>query len=234
MFVARLVALTRLSPRSNRMTTLISSLPTTMRVIDRVHCHTARDRLLAKPTSASGLSEMHVHVVFVSDFTDRRKAFLTHHPHLVGRKLQGNIVALFGDNERTGSRRTHHLTTAAGLELDIMNHESKRDLIERKRVASLKDSLGTAHDNLTDLQALRRKNIPLLAVDIVDQGDIRAAVRIILDRRHLAGDIELIPLEIDLSKFSLMSTTAMPDADPTVRRASALLTFTGGQGLLRS
>ena len=41
-----------------------------MRVVDRVHGFTTGDRALAHPTSATGLAELHVGVLFVADLAD--------------------------------------------------------------------------------------------------------------------------------------------------------------------
>src|SRR5690606_39021788 len=72
---ARLLALRRLAPRSDRVTTTRgTTFTTTMRVIDRVHCNAANVRTLATPYRTTGLAVVDVAVVRVGHCTDRSEA----------------------------------------------------------------------------------------------------------------------------------------------------------------
>src|SRR5947208_9834893 len=46
-------------------------------------------------------------------------------------------------------------------------------------------------------EALRSQDVALLAVRVVQQRDARRAVRVVLDRRHLGGNAELLAPEVD-------------------------------------
>src|SRR4029077_12483829 len=59
--------------------------------------------------------------------------------------------------------------------------------------------LFTAFDRVTDFEPEWREDVALLAVLVVDEGDAGAAVGGVLDRRDLAGDAELVALEVDLA-----------------------------------
>src|SRR5580704_10279795 len=57
------------------------------------------------------------------------------------------------------------------------------------------------------------KNVALVAVGIMQERKIRAAVRIVLDRRHFRRDANFVAAKIHLAVLLLMATTAMPDHD---------------------
>src|SRR6476659_4222502 len=65
----------RLAPRTDRVTTTGgAALATTVRVVDRVHHHTADGRADALPAVAAGLAPVDVRLLGVADLADRRAA----------------------------------------------------------------------------------------------------------------------------------------------------------------
>jgi hypothetical protein len=54
------------------------------------------------------------------------------------------------------------------------------------------------------------QDVPLLSIGVHDERDAGAAVRIVFDLGDLAGDPELIPLEVDLAVLPLMAAAPMP------------------------
>src|SRR5690606_38348929 len=71
-------ALSRLAPRRNWVTTTRSTaFTTTMRVIDRVLCDTARQRLNAHPTATTSLSQRLVGIVRVRNRANGAHAIAT-------------------------------------------------------------------------------------------------------------------------------------------------------------
>src|SRR5450432_2419444 len=69
--VTRLVAACRLTPRRHRMTAAAGfAFTTAVRVIHRVHGHTAVMRLFAQPAVASRLADGNVFVIGISDLPD--------------------------------------------------------------------------------------------------------------------------------------------------------------------
>src|SRR5579872_6315729 len=72
---ACLVALGRLAPGRNRMTTArAAAFAAAQRMVDRVHHHATVVGTLAKPACPTGLADLLVHVVGVRDRADRRHA----------------------------------------------------------------------------------------------------------------------------------------------------------------
>src|SRR5690606_25177741 len=91
----------------------------------------------------------------------------------------------------------------------------------------------TGYDLVADLQAFRSDNITLLAVHVVDQGDVRRTVRIVLDRRDVADDAVLIPLEVDDAVFTLMSAAMVANRNFTLVIAAGFLEERRKQRFLR-
>ena len=77
------------------------------------------------------------------------------------------------------------------------------------------------------------KDVALLAVDVVQQGDAGAAVRVVLDGRDLRGDAVLVALEVDDAVTALVAATLVAGGDAAVVVASCLVRQRRKQGLLR-
>src|SRR5678815_298121 len=59
-------------------------------------------------------------------------------------------------------------------------------------------------------RAERVQDVPLLTVGVRHERDARGAVRVVLDRRDLARNVELVALEIDDAVVALVPATAPP------------------------
>ncbi len=85
----------------------------------------------------------------------------------------------------------------ARLELDGVDERAHGDVRQRQGVARLDVGFSAAHDGVAHAQALRMKDVALLAVDVVQKRDAGGAVRVVLDRGHLRGHAVLVALEVD-------------------------------------
>ena len=74
------------------------------------------------------------------------------------------------------------------------------------------------------------EDVALLAVDIVQQGDAGAAVRIVLDRIDLGRHAILVAAEIDQAIHPLVTAAAMPGRDPPLVVAAARLALGHASG----
>ena len=84
---------------------------------------------------------------------------------------------------------------------------------------------------MTGLQADRSQDVALLAVLILDQGDVGAAVGVILQAEH-GGGADLVALEVDDAVLALVAAAAMADGDAAIAvAAGALLQRLGQAGL---
>ena len=75
------------------------------------------------------------------------------------------------------------LCALAGIQLNVVDKGTGRDVGERQRVARLDVRSRAGDDHVADLQAVRRDDIALLAVFILHKRDKRGTVRIVLQRR---------------------------------------------------
>ena len=71
-------------------------------------------------------------------------------------------------------------------------------------------TLSPAMIGIADLDARWLQDVPLLTVCIGDECDPRRAVRVVLNRRHLARDVLLVPLEVDDAIEPLVPAAAPP------------------------
>src|SRR3989454_844895 len=72
---------------------------------------------------------------------------------------------------------------------------------------------------LADLQAVRRDDVALLAVAVVQQGQPRRAIRVVLDRRHARRDAELVAPEVHVAQHPLRPAAPVADGDAAVHVA---------------
>ena len=73
------------------------------------------------------------------------------------------------------------------------------------------------------LHALRREDVALLAVGVVQQRDARAPVRVVLDVRDLGGHAVLVPLEVDHAVAVLVPAAVVARRDAAVDVAPGLV-----------
>src|SRR5205814_8640702 len=76
---------------------------------------------------------------------------------------------------------------------------AERDAGEREGVADEDVGVRARHHGRADLQSVRREDVALLAVDVIQQRDARAAIGIVLNRRDLRGNPTLVTLEVDVA-----------------------------------
>ena len=160
---------------------------------------------LPQVARASGLADRHVLVLEVADLADRGVAADVHLAHLARRKTERRPVAFARHELRAGAGRTDHLAALAFLQLDVVNRRAEGDLRQRQRVADQDVGVRAGHDRRADCQAVRREDVALLAVRVVQQGDARRAVRVVLDRRDLRRDAVLVALEVDVAVLLLVT-----------------------------
>src|SRR6266540_1265713 len=82
-------------------------------------------------------------------------------------------------------------------------------------------------------EAVRRQDVALLAVEVVEQRDPGGPVRVVLDRRHLGRHPVLVAAEVDDAVALLVATAAVPRGDAAVHVAPAGLRGGPQQRLLR-
>jgi hypothetical protein len=97
-----------------------------------------------------------------------------------------------------------------------------RDVAQRQGVADLDVGLGP--DSTTpDLEVLRREDVALLAVVVVQQRDAGRPVGVVLDRRDRRGHAVLVATEVDDAVLALVPAAAVAAGDAAVDVAARLL-----------
>src|SRR5690606_40497382 len=99
------VALGRRTPRADGLTTLAgAAFTTTVRVIDRVHCHAANGRANTTPAHCTGLTDFAQAVLFVADFTNGGAAVDVHTTDFTGAQADLSIGAFTRSEERRAGK----------------------------------------------------------------------------------------------------------------------------------
>ena len=133
----------------------------------------------------------------VAHLAQRRHAAHVDAPQLARRHAHRRVVALLGQQLRCRSSGPHQLPTAAQGELDVVHGRAEGNPVQRQRVAHPHRGVGPAHDLVADLETERGQDVALLPVAVVDEGDSRGSVGVVLDGGHLAGHAELVAPEVD-------------------------------------
>src|SRR5690606_15580800 len=104
--VARAIALGQVAPRVHRMAAFAGlAFAATVRVVDRVHHHTANGRADAHVALDAGLADLAQAVFFVGHFTDGGAAFDVDPADLTGAHAHLGVGAFAGQQRRRGARR---------------------------------------------------------------------------------------------------------------------------------
>src|SRR3954447_7957893 len=224
-----------LSVRVHRVATTGGlSLTTTVGVVHRVHGHTAHGRALALPPHPAGLAPVDVRLLGVAHLADRGAAAQVDVADLARRQPQLCVRTVLGDQLDAGTRGAGDLGPATGPELDGVHHGADRDVAKRQAVPRLDVGRGTVLDPVALLEPVRRDDVALLAVGVVQQRDPRGAVRVVLDVRDLGRHAVLVvATEVDHPVGALVATALVTGRDPARVVAAALAVQRTDQRLLR-
>src|SRR5690606_21269495 len=147
---------------------------------------------------------------------------------------QLGAAALLGHQLHRGAGGAGDLGAAPGPELDAVHRGADRDVAQRQVVAGLDVGAHARLDGGALGHPLRRDDVALLAVGVVQQRDARGAVRVVLDVRDLGRDAVLVvATEVDDAVGTLVAATLVPGRDPALVVAAALLGQRADQRLLR-
>ncbi len=205
-----------------------------MRVIHRVHRHTAYGRTNTPPALGAGLAQRAQAVLAVGDFADGGLAFGAHLAHFTGAKTQGHVTTILCQNLYRGTGGAGQLATLARLHFHVVHSGTQRDVAQRQRVTGLDRRIFAGLDAVAGLEALGRQDVAALAVQVLDQGDVRGAVRIILDPLDHARDAFLVTTEVDATVLLLVTTAFMTGGDAAVVVTTATLALGFQQRRVRS
>src|SRR6476661_6425426 len=223
-----------LSPRADRVATTGGlALATAMGVVDGVHGDTTDGRALALPPHPAGLAPVDVALLGVAHLADRGAAAQVDVADLARRHTQLGVGAVLGDELDLRTCGAGDLGAAARLQLDGVHGGTRRDVAQRQAVARLDVGRRTVLDGVALLQPVRREDVPLLAVGVVQQRDPRGAVGVVLDVRDLGRHAVLVvATEVDDAVGALVAATLVASGDLAVDVASTAAVQRPDQRLL--
>ena len=186
---AGLVAKSRFAPRSNRAGTANRRFAFTaaVRVVVRVHNRTANGRAPTHVALTARFTDLHVLMVNVADLADGGHAVDTDVAQLAGGQAQEGQTVLLRHQLSHVAGGTRQLGALAGIELNVVDEGTDRDIGQRQSVAGLNVGACAGNNNVSDLQAVRGNDISLLAVLILNQRDKSGTVRVVLNGLYGCG-----------------------------------------------
>src|SRR4030042_506258 len=146
----------------------------------------------------------------VTHLPDRGVTILQHQTNFAGGKLDMGVLSLLRHELAEASRAPNDLAALSGLQFDIMDQGTRRDIAEGKGIAGFDVSRGAGNHLIPDPEVGWGKDVPLLAIDIMKKGDPGRRVGIVLNRRHLPGDLSFVPFEINLPETPLVTPPPVP------------------------
>src|SRR3989344_4965691 len=192
----------------------LSTFSATIRVVNRVHGRASDFGSFAEPPGSSGFTQEYKLVFLVGKLADGSKALFGNHPDFRRRHDQLNIARLFGQDGCAASGRPDRNAALTGLQFDIVNHRTLRDILQLHSVARLKRSLVGDNYRVADLQVKRGQYISFVSVGKVNSRDPGSSVRVVFESKDLSGNIHFVLPEVDLSirPFSFGRTASAPVA----------------------
>src|SRR5256714_998604 len=211
------------------------ALATAVRVVDRVHGDTADGRALALPAHAAGLAPVDVALLGVAHLADRGAAAQVDVADLAGGHAQLGERTVLGHELHARARGPGDLRPSTRTELDRVDRGTGRDVAQRQVVAGLDVRARAVLDPVALRQVLRRQDVALLAVRIVQQRDAGGAVRVVLDVSDLGRHAVLVvAAEVDQPVRALVAATLVAHRHATGAVAAAPAVGRADQRLLRS
>ena len=180
----------------------------------------------------AGLTDLNVLVLQIAHLTDAGGAVGADDADLAGGHTDLGVLALLCHQLGIGAGGTNQLSALAGVHLHIVDHGTHRDVGDGQAVAGLDICSGGGDHLVTGGQTHGSDDVTLLAVLILHQSDVGAAVGIVLQTQDSGGHIRLVTLEVDDTILALLAAAAMADGDAAIAVAtSALLQDLGQAGL---
>jgi hypothetical protein len=140
-------------------------------MIMRIHHDAAVVRTTTQPAGATGLTTALKSVIAVTYATDSSLAGRKNLTCLSRRQLD-DAVATFAAGELSEvAGAAHKQSTLTGTQLNVVNHCTYRDILQRKSVTYLGSCFSTTHKSAAYLQTVGSDDITLLTVSIIKQSD---------------------------------------------------------------
>ena len=160
-------------------------------------------------------------MIGVTDNTDGSLAVQTDVTQLAGGQTNHALAVLLSHQLSADACGTNQLRALARVQLDVVDHGTNRNVLNRQAVAGLDVGILGRNDLVADLQALGSEDICLLAVLVLNESDVSGTVRIILQGLNLGVNVELLTLEVNDTVLLLVAAAAVADGDAAVAVAAS-------------
>src|SRR5258707_7034954 len=230
---AGLLAQRRESPGRLRVITLDLAFSSAVRMIHSVHGHAAHGGLDAAPPGASGLAKRFILMIKVANLANRGHAIDGKLAHFAAWHLDQREVAFFAEQLRRATCRANGVSAASRVQLEVVHHRAGRNVANLQRVAGKNVRAFAGLHRGADFKPHRMDDVALLAIGVMQQRDVRAAIGVIFDGRNFCRHTDFVAPEIHLAVLLLVAAAAMPNHNFAVIVASAGSLFRLKQGFLR-
>src|SRR5256714_526958 len=203
------------------------------RVVDGVHGHAPGVGTAALPPVPTRLAQRDQLGLGVAHGPDGGPAVGGDPPHLGRREPQGGEVALLGHQLDAHPRAPGDLAPGAGLQLDVVDDRTDRDITHGKSVTRADLGALPRLEHVAHVHPGRGQDVALLTVDVVEQADPGVAVGVVLDAGDLGRDPVLLAPEVDHAVLLLVAATHVAGGEPAVDVAAARAGLGLGERLLR-
>ncbi len=185
-------------------------------MIDGIHGYSPDLGTLPKPTVSSRFADTDIFMFDIAQLTNRSLTGKEDLSDFPGRKAYLRISTLLGHQLTVRTGTADNLPSPTDLKFYVMNKRAQRDILEGNGVTRFDIGLLTADDHIAQNYFIRGEDIPFLAINVVQQGNPRGTVGIVLNRRHSRRDIYLIPSKIDKAVSSFMTAADMSARHPAI------------------
>ena len=174
------------------------SFSTSVWVIDGVHRLSEDLWLTTHPAHTSCLTNTNEVVVWVADGTNRCVTLATNATHLSTRKFYDRVVSIETDENGTATSRTDDLSATTDREFEVENSVSDGNVLETHAVTCLHLRAISTNDFIANGESFSCKNVSLVSIHVVHEGEAGGAVWIVLESCDATDDAMLLRLlEVD-------------------------------------
>ena len=172
-------------------------------------------------TGAAGLTKLNVLVIHVANLANGGLGVHGDQANFAAGQTDLSVSTFLSHQLGRVAGAAGDLRALAGLDLDAVYHGADGYLTDLHRVADLDVRAFAGKQRVADLQAKGSDDVALFAVCIVQQGNVRAAVRIVFDGGNLGGHAVLVALEVDDPVLAPRAAAAMANGDAAMVIAAA-------------
>ena len=195
------------------MVAFTSSFPSPKWVVYRIHGHASHPRPTAKPPTPTSLPVRDVLMLKVADLPEGGFAVLMHQPHFSRRELHGCVYAFSRHQLRGGPGTPDNLSPFAYLQLYVVDNRPNRNTAQRQTITGPNICRFSRHDSLPNSQTDRGQDVTLLAIPIMEAGNMCRAIGIIFYGRNRRPNPVLVAAEVYQTITPFMSATPVQDSE---------------------